>query len=214
MTFYEIIDGLIDAGDEVPAVKRNGDGYAAARKLIHDELASPHDVEVACYHEAGHWAVAVASADQLEADGSLFEVCGPRIKYYYPVDGKPERYEATPTGLKMVGMENWLPKSGSDVKIMARIAMAGGESVQHFYGPNQKRGDVNDTGRFDELCRNTRLRLGGVIEAPYIYREKALEEIQTDFRNVMFASNVSERAERVKQERFGPVFGFHTKETL
>jgi hypothetical protein len=56
--------------------------------------------------------------------------------------------------------------------------------------------------------------LGGVIEAPYIYREKALEEIQTDFRNVMFASNVSERAERVKQERFGPVFGFHTKETL
>ena len=115
MTFFEIIDSLIDVTD-VPLCKQNGEGYESARKVIHEELSSVKDVEVACHHEAGHWAVAVASADQLEADGSLFEVGGPRIKYHYPVDGKPEHYEPTTTRLIMTGMEDWLPESNEDRK--------------------------------------------------------------------------------------------------
>ncbi len=87
MTFYEIINGLVDAGDKVLADRRSGDDYTTARKRIHDELASPHDVEVACYHEAGHWVYSLP-------------VIGPRIEYYPATNGKPEKYNATPTGLE------------------------------------------------------------------------------------------------------------------
>src|SRR6266702_4694249 len=100
MTFYEIIDGLIDAGDKVQADKRSGDGYATARQRIHEELASSHDVEVACYHEAGHWAYSLPVVKLSVGNLKLLRVIGPRIKYYAATDGRPEKYDATPTGLE------------------------------------------------------------------------------------------------------------------
>jgi hypothetical protein len=62
MTFYEIIDGLIDAGDlllneqeRVPSGKRSDKNYTDARDTIHQELSSVQDVEAGCYHESAHF---------------------------------------------------------------------------------------------------------------------------------------------------------------
>jgi hypothetical protein len=209
MTFHEIIDSLIDVS-EVPEAKRIGKGYEDAIASIHLELSTLEDVEIACYHEAGHWSSAIASADQLQADGSLFEVTGPRIKYFPPANGRAESFDATPTGLQMVGMEDWKAESGEDVEVMARIAVSGGESVLRFYGPTAKRGDANDRMRFDVFCRETRLRLGSVIDPPHLYWDQAIIDVRPNFNDTIFALGVLQKAELIKRRQFGPVFGFHT----
>lgn len=63
LDFREIIDKLIDVSS-LTDKQTTGDEYEAAREWIHSDLRTPHDVEVACYHEAGHWAVAVIEAEQ------------------------------------------------------------------------------------------------------------------------------------------------------
>jgi hypothetical protein len=210
MTFYEVIDNLIDVTG-VPETKRSGIEYEAARNLIHIELSSMEEVEVACYHEAGHWAFAILVANQLAVDGSLFEVVGPRIKYDV---SKKNPYDATPTGLSLPGMENWKAQDEDDVGAMARIAVAGGESVHHFFGPTQKRGDKNDKDRFEEFCKNARMRLGGVVEPPHVYWGQAIKDAQIDFKDTLFALRISAKAELVKHQQFGPVFRSHMKATL
>jgi hypothetical protein len=206
MTFYEIIDSLIDVTG-VPKCQQKGEGYESARKSIHDEFATVEDVEIGCYHEAGHWAFAVLVANQLGVDGSLFDVVGPRIKY----DAKTNLYDATPTGLSLPGMENRKAQNESEVMAMARIAVAGGEAVHHFYGPNQNRGDKDDRDRFKVYSKEARLWLGGPIDPPHVYWNKAIEDARgIDFKDALFALRVSQKAELVKEQQFGPVFRSHT----
>jgi hypothetical protein len=208
MTVHEIIDGMIDVRD-VPPEKREGSEYEAARKQIHDELSTIRDVEAACYHEAGHWAYAVVAANQFGVDGSLFQVVGPRIRY--DASDKNYPYDATPTALRLVGMQNWKPRSDDDVEIMARVAVAGGESVHHFYGLTQKRGDENDNARFKIFCKEARNRLGGLIDAPHVYWGDAKIEVRKNFKKVR--SVVETKAKEIMKEQFGPVFVLRTTET-
>ncbi len=123
MTVYEIIDGLIDVSQVLPE-KQKGEGYESARKLIHDEFATAEDVEVGCYHEAGHWTQAILSANQLKINPSGIKVIGPGIKYYGPRDGKPERYDAFPLKVEMDGIDDWRAEIEDDVRAIARIAVA------------------------------------------------------------------------------------------
>jgi hypothetical protein len=205
MTFSEIIYNLIDVTN-VPESKRSGVEYEAARNLIHEELSTVEDVEIACYHEAGHWAFAVLVANQLGVNGSLFDVVGPRIKYNETAK-KP--YDPTPTGLSLPGMENWKAQIAEDVTAMARIAVAGGESVHHFYGPKRKRGDKNDRERFEALCGEAHMRLGRIIQPPHIYWNQAIEDArEIDFKDGVFALQISSKAELIKHQLFGPVFRF------
>lgn len=199
MTFYEMIDRLIDL-TEVPEDKRRGEGYESARRLIHEELANVMDVDVACHHEAAHWAEAVLVANQfgIGIDGSLFKVVGPSITY----DPSKDTYEPTPTGLKMIGMEGWKAQTEEHVKILARIAVAGGESVHHFYGPNQKPGDGNDIGRFNELCREAHMGLGSLIEPPHVYINDARESVRKEFEDERFKETVRVKARMIKKEQF------------
>jgi hypothetical protein len=197
MTFLEMMDRLIDV-TEVPEDKRCGEGYESARRSIHEELSNALDVDVACHHEAAHWAEAVLAADQLGMDGSMFEVVGPSIKY----DPSTDTYEPTSTGLKMIGTEGWAVQGEEGVRILARIAVAGGESVHHFYGPNQKRGDTNDIGQFNELCRQARMRLGSTIQAPHVYIDEAKESVRTDFEDDRFKETVRLKAQQIKNEQF------------
>ena len=208
-TFWETIDGLIDLSG-VPEAKRNGAEYEAARRSIHDDLPDITHVEVACHHEAAHWAEAVLAANQLGADFSRFTVIGPTIKYdalqYVPFD-------ATCTGLRMGGMDNWRAQTSVDVEIMARIAVAGSESVHHFYGAKAKRGDANDMRRFTIFCKEVRTRLGGLIDPPHVYLQNAVRDVQADLRDDAFTTVVRRKAEAIKRECFGPVFDPHTTET-
>ena len=150
-------------------------------------------------------------ANQFRVDGSLFEVVGPRIVY----DIQNNLYDATPTGLSLPGMENWKAQNANDVKAMARIAVAGGESVHHFYGPAQKRGDTNDRDRFDGFCKDARLRLGGPIDPPHVYWNNAIKDVrEIDFKDALFALLFSLNAEIVMEHHLGPVFVFNNKATL
>ena len=212
MTFYEAIDELIDV-HKVPDTKKNGDGYENARQLIHEELSNHEDVEVACYHESGHWAYAVVSANQLGIDASQIDVVRPRIEYHPPINSELEWYESTPTGLTLPGT-NRLAYTEENVKIMARIAMAGGETVQHFFGLSQKRGDLNDIVRFDAFCKQAHLILGSIIGPPFSYREEAIKEIRRDFSNKRFDLIIRTKATLVSQNQFGSVFALCTKVTL
>ena len=205
MTLHEIIDSLIDLS-EVSLDKRGGDKYEQARQIIHDSLNTVDDVEAACFHEAGHWAQAFLAAHQLDADGSLFKVVGPTIKY----NRSKDTYDATPTGLKLVGMEGWRASSEDDVKIMARIAVAGGESILCFYGPSRGRADGNDIGRFKCFCRETRGYLGGIINAPHVYLNEATTDVRRDFQEERFKILLRAKTELIKRDVFGPVFRHHT----
>ena len=210
MTFFEIIESLINVTN-VPEAKRSGVEYEAARKLIHESLSCPEDVEAASYHEAGHWAFGILVANQLGVDGSLFDVVGPRIKY----DTMNNLYDATPTGLSLPGMKNWKAQDEDDVMAMARIAVAGGESIHHYYGPQGKRGDKNDRCRFDAFCKDARLRLGGPIQPPHVYWDQAIADARgTNFKDVLFTSVIESKAALVRQQQFGPVFRSDTKATL
>src|SRR6266481_642440 len=111
MTFYEIIDGLIDAGDSlldeherVPADRRNDKNYTDARAEIHQELSSVEDVETGCYHESAHFAYSVFLGFKLKKDITHFRIVGPTIKYHPSTDAGPESYEPTPMAVKAPGL--------------------------------------------------------------------------------------------------------------
>src|SRR5258708_1109945 len=100
MTFYEIIDGLIDAGDlllnkqeRVPGGKGSDKDYTDVRAVIHQELSSVEDVETACYHESAHFIYSTLLGFKLQKDVTYFRVIGPTIKYHPPNGTNPEWYE-------------------------------------------------------------------------------------------------------------------------
>lgn len=213
MTFWEIIDRLIDDGDQVPLINRKGNGYEAARKLIHDELSSEHAVEVACYHEAAHWVYSIPIIKLSGGDFTLLKVVGPRIDYYPAANGKPEKYEPTPTGLQSPRID---PRNYSNrlLELLAMVAVAGGESVFQFYGPKEKRGDTNDDGRFFARHEEFRFCLtrGIVSEDAGVYWKKALKDVRDDFKQNQLL--IAAKAEQIKQEVFYPVFGLSKSTTL
>lgn len=206
MTLYETIDSLIDVTN-VPEEKRQDKQYELARKAIHDELSSVENIEIACYHEAGHWSEAVLAAHYLGANPQQVHVIGPTIGY------KQGKYDPIPTGLKIHGVESWQPQSENEVKAMARIAVAGAISVQHFRPDCTTCGDTNDIGRFDQFCRDAHMRLRGTIQPPHIYIDEAKEAVRKDFCDPVFVEMVRLKSEAIKSEQFGPVFLSGTAET-
>lgn len=204
VTVREIIYGMIDVTG-VPPEKRKGKDYEDARELIHDELPSVKAVEIACYHEAAHWVYAIIGAHQFGVDGALFRVVGPSIKYFSAVGERPEYYEETATCLDMgEAMKNWKAQGEEDVKTMARIAVAGGEAVSQFYGPDTRRRDDYDKCVFTRFCEEVHDRVAG-IGPSHIYLEAALDEVRADFAGVI-RPRVASYARTVKKEVFGPVF--------
>jgi hypothetical protein len=211
-TFYEIIDGLINV-EQVPVDKRSGDGYVAARKLIHDELSSEHDVEVACYHEAAHWTYSIPVIKLSVGDQRLLKVVGPRIEYYPATNDRPEKYDPIPMGLQSPHID---PRDYSDrlLELLAKVAVAGGESVCQFYGPKEKRGDTNDYGRFCDRHEEFRFCLTRrvVSKDADAYWKQALKDVQDDFRQNQLL--IAVKAEKVKQEVFYQVFDLNKSTTL
>ena len=211
MTLHEIIEKLIDDGS-LEADKRCGQGYEDAKKSIHDDLQTVEDVEVACHHEAGHWAYTVMESGWLGIDPADVRVVGPTIKYD---SSKTDPYDSTPTGLRMGVSNNWKAQCEKDVEAIARIAVAGGESVRSFYGAGQRRGDKDDWPRFDFFCREAKNRLGRIVsDTPKDYWDAAILIVRASFEDQAFKQIVKMKAEKIKINPFGPVFDSRTKEIL
>ena len=208
MTLYEIIEGLIDANDlllkaneRVPVDQRNHKDYLDARRYIHEHLPTKEAIELACYHEAGHYFAAVEVATQLNLDSSNFKVVGPSIRYepkkWYP-------YNWTPIGLYAPGLENPKIQDEVDAVLLARISMAGGESVRGFYGSKTKRGDGGDIFKFGEICKTA--PQGVLTQEPKTYMVHARRHFRKKLKDVQFRVKVSLKAEETKGALFGPVF--------
>jgi hypothetical protein len=212
MTFYEIIDALIDVS-QIPPEKQKGEGYGSARKLIHDEFATAEDVEVGCYHEAGHWAYSLPVVKLSGGNIKLLKVIGPRIEYYPAANGKPEKYDPTPTGLESPKIAR-ADYSDPLLELLAKVAVAGGESVCQFYGPKAKRGDIYDRNKFCATHQEYRFCLTRSIvsEGADVYWLQALKEVQDDFKENQLL--IATKAEKIKQEVFYPVFGLNKSTTL
>ena len=153
--FYEIIESLIDVR-LVPEGKRCGEGYKAARDDIHDNLATIEDVAAGCYHEAGHLIYATNFGLALSASVSEFKILGPHIAYHLATDTTAERYEPTPMAISVTALNRKVRDTSDNVLEMAKIGVAGGESIEFFRNklnkPMWKRGDKNDEGRFKDFC--------------------------------------------------------------
>jgi hypothetical protein len=200
MTFYEIIDGLINV-DAVPESNRRGKGYDDARKEIHEEISVPNDVQAVCYHEAAHWIYAEFLGFELELsedDLALIKPVGLRITYY-PSDDKPGRYEAIVSAIA-IPIIRTTSYTERVVKLLARVAVAGGESTNHFF-KSHKRGDTEDLAMFEQRYKTARLMLTD-IPIPSDYLADARLYVQTDLRRDEFIEQVHEKAEQVRQECF------------
>jgi hypothetical protein len=201
VTFYDTIESLID--NQVPVPNRKGDGYDAARKEIHDALATPEDVEAVCHHEAAHWIYAEFLGFALKlnpSDQSLIKPVGPRVVYYAaktPAD-KP-RYEATISAIAVPVIRTTAYKH-EIVELLARMAVAGGEATNHFF-KSHKRGDTDDIALFKERYKTARLKLGN-IPIPNTYLKEARDYVQTDLQRDEFIKQIHEKAEQVRQECF------------
>jgi hypothetical protein len=221
MTFYEIIDGLIDAGDlliteseRVPADKRSNKDYEDARDMIHQELSDVEDVTTACYHESAHYAYSVFLGYKLKRDVTHFKVVGPSIKFHSPTDTEPEWYEPTPTAVSAPGLQ--LPYDSESLEELALIAVAGGESVRWFR-PGQKRGNRSDYKRFKQVRKLVFGRLHpdyrDTIKPVNYYWKKAAQEVRNEFKQGLHNQLIDLKSQLVMTEVFGPVFS-STKETL
>jgi hypothetical protein len=199
MTHRDIIDDLIDVSG-VPECKRHGEKYEQARESIHKDLATPEDVEAACYHEAGHWYEAVAASDYLGIDSSEITVHGPRIKY----DSKTDEYDVANAGIQAKELKSFKAQSEEDVKAMARIVVAGGVTVRHF--DKSKPGDKDDKPRFEAFARDARNRLGGIIDPPHEYWDDATDGIEKQFQDSDYRNAVKSKAEEIKNSLFARVF--------
>jgi hypothetical protein len=215
MTIYEIIDGLIDEGDSlldesarVPMDERNDNFYKEARKHIHEHLPTKEAIELVCYHETGHYFAAVEAATQLRLDSSQFKIVGPSIRYNPKVF---ECYNPTSMGLFAPGLENRTIQTEVELILLARVSMAGGESVRHFYGSKAKRGDKNDISKFTRFCKTVPHCV--LTQEPKIYMAQARRHFRSKLRDTEFKVRFILKAENVKQELFGPVFDCQTQET-
>lgn len=119
----------------------------------------------------------------------------------------------TATGLESQKID---PRDYSDslLTLLAKVAVAGGESVCHFYGPEEKRGDTNDYGRFDarhgefQSCLTRRV----IWDDANVYWKQALKDVQDDFKvnQLLIASE----AENIKQKVFYRVFDLNNSTIL
>lgn len=221
MTFYEIIDGLIDFGDSlldeherVPSDKRNDKNYTDARAEIHQELANVEDVETGCYHESAHFAYSMFLGFKLKKDVTHFRIVGPTIKLHPPTNTEPEWYEPTSMAIKTPGLP--LSYNIESLEELALIAVAGGESVRWFR-PKQKRGNKNDYRRFKQLRGMVFHGLHPIyrhtLKSTKYYWKKAAQEVRSDFRQGLHNSLIEAKARLTMTEVFGSVFS-NIKETL
>jgi hypothetical protein len=136
----------------VPENKRCGYGYKAARKDIHDNLATVEDVAAGCYHEAAHLIYATNFGFALNIDVSEFRILGPYITYHPATDKDPELYEPTAMAISTPGLQRKVRDTSDAVFEIAKIGVAGGECLEFFRNklnkPMWKRGDKNDEDRF------------------------------------------------------------------
>lgn len=194
---FKIIDGMIDVS-EVPQEKRNGDNYDNARKHIHDTLATLEDVEAGCYHEAGHLIYATNFGFALGVDVSEFRILGPHIKYHPATDTEAEWYEPIPMAISTPGLHKNVPYTSSAVLEMAKIGVAGGESVEYFQKkmnkPMWKRGDPNDQERFKIFAKGVLDRVGKSIDFPHNYWADAKTAVGKDFEQELYASDIEREA--------------------
>jgi hypothetical protein len=202
---FDFVDNLID--DDVPETERQYFGYPEARKHIHDHLPTKEAIELVCYHEAGHYFAAVEAATQLRLDSSKFAIVGPSLRY----DRNPNvwnPYISTPMGLSAPGLENPKIQTEAELILLARVSMAGGESVRHFYGSKAKRGDKNDISKFIGFYKT--LPRSVLTQEPNIYMVQARRHFRSKLRNPEFKIRFILKAEEVKNSLFGPVFGCQT----
>jgi hypothetical protein len=200
VNFYDTIESLINV-DLVPEKKRIGENYEAARNEIHEELSTPEDVEAVCYHEAAHWIYAEFLGFELELsedDLALIKPVGPRITYH-PSDDKPERYEAIVSAMA-VPIIRTTSYTERIVELLARMAVAGGESTNHFF-KSHKRGDTDDLTLFQNRYKTARLTLTD-IPIPAVYLADARLYVQVDLRRDEFIKQLHEKAEQVRQACF------------
>jgi hypothetical protein len=198
MTFYEIIDSLIDV-NAVPEKKRSGEGYGDARKEIHDNLVTIEDVTAACYHEAAHLIYATNLGFALKADVSGFQILGPHIKYYPATDDKAEWYEPTTMAISTPGLHKKLRDTHSAVFEMAKIGVAGGESVEFFRKklskPMWKSGNKDDWARFKLFASGVLSRVGNPpIDFPHNYWRDAETAVRHDFAQGLYDSEIEREA--------------------
>jgi hypothetical protein len=222
VTLYEIIDGLIDANDlllkaneRVPMDERNQKDYQDDRKEIHDDLATIEDVKAVCYHEASHLIYATNVAFAFGIDPSKFRIIGPHVKYH-PSKAITERYEPTTSAIKAPGLES-LPDTNAALEELAKIAVAGGESVAHFAKlfdkPMWKRGDKGDRSRFINHAKAVSNKVGRGIEPGHIYWNGAAILVGKDFELELYDSDIKRDATLAMFQVFPGVFS-NMKETL
>src|SRR6266851_4451526 len=161
MTFYEIIDSLIDVTG-VPVDKRCGEGYEAARKEIHDNLATIEDVTAVCYHEAGHLIYANLVGFKYNVNTADFRIVGPQIEYHEATNSEPAWYESTSTAIRSTGLRAKIPHTNEGLLDLATVSVAGGESVRNFSEkkskPMWKLGNRDDEKRFKRVADDIRNR--------------------------------------------------------
>jgi hypothetical protein len=232
MTFYDIIDSLIDLS-KVDKDKQKGDGYEAApqwsgqkrptvvrskaaRREIHDNLTTIEDVTAACYHEAGHLIYANLIGFKYAVNTAGFRILGPQIEYHEATNIKPARYEGTPTAICCPGLHVKIPDTNPGLLDTAMISVAGGEAVGYFSAKNNKsmwkRGTYDDQERFKRFATDVRNRVGRPIE-PYItHWQDATTNVRKDFASDLYVSDIETEALCAMMLVFRPVF-LNTKDS-
>jgi hypothetical protein len=214
MTFYETIDSLIDV-EGVPAGKRCGEGYEAARKEIHDNLATIEDLTAVCYHEAGHLIYARLVGSKYNVSTADFRIVGPQIKYHEATDANPPRYESTSTAIRTPGLRVKIPRTNDGLLDTALVAVAGGESVRDFSTkknkPMWKLGNADDKDQFKRLADGIR-NCNDTIK-PYIdHWRDATAKVQEDFESDRYVSEIEGEAWYAMLSVFSSVFS-NTKDS-
>jgi hypothetical protein len=198
-TVREIIDGLIREED-FPDYAVKDAWYAKAREGIHTSLSTPERIESACYHECGHLMVVVGVATQLGFDSSNFKILGPLIKFD---QNAWNPFSSASMGLFVPGFENRLAQSDADVFLMAKVCMAGGESIRQFFGRKMPRGDSDDIAKFKKFSK----RKGEFSDCDIA---RMMVKARRDFRNKVedaeFKLRLSLMAENTKRELFPEIF--------
>jgi hypothetical protein len=208
MTFYETIENLIDVVG-VPAGKRSGAGYDAARKEIHDNLTTIEDVTAVCYHEAGHLIHANLVGFKYGVSTTNFRIVGPLIEYHEATNDKAAWYESTSSAIRTPGLQAVIPSTNEGLQDLARIAVAGGESVRHFsakkHKPTWKFGNRDDEMKFKRFADGIRNR-NTTIKPYIIHWQDATGMVQGDFAADRYVSDIEGEAHFAMLNVFPPVF--------
>ena len=109
------------------------------------------------------------------------------------------------------GLHKNLSDTSDSVFEMAKIGVAGGESVQYFgkrlNKPMWKRGDLNDLERFKHFAKGVLGRVGGPpIDFPHNYWSKATSVVREDFEQKRYNSEIEGEATIAMVQVFPLVF--------